>query len=218
MSKTIATTLAALTVCSGTAVSTASTGSLSRLFSILSSHNDAPLSKQDRQTNLTDVYAFIGEKYDGSGPVLNVIASVCPFGEPGDGPHFDRFAPDALYSLHITNPVTGERVSVPNRNDPIVRGDLIFTPTFDPQAQLIFTFLGERSSATSPYDKSELQQKLKEIGAKVENQISTQTDYVILLGATDDARGPEIEAEAERAAQYGVTFMTEKELLEFLGR
>jgi len=123
-----------------------------------------------------------------------------------------------LEDMRVTNPVTGERVTVPDRNDPIVRGDLVFTPTFDPQAQLIFTFLGERSSPTSPYDKTELQQKLKEIGAKIENQISTQTDYVILLGANDEARGPEIEAEAERAAQYGVTFMTEKELLEFLGR
>ncbi|MEZ6186112.1 MAG: hypothetical protein R3F62_14005 [Planctomycetota bacterium] len=123
-----------------------------------------------------------------------------------------------LEDQSVTNPVTGERVNVPDRNDPIVRGDLVFTPTFDPQAQLLFTFLGERSSPTSPYDKAELQQKLIEIGAKIENQISTKTDYVILLGADDEARGQEVEAEAERAAQYGVTFMTEKELLEFLGR
>ncbi len=27
-------------------------------------HSDAPLSKQDPQTNLTDVYAFIGTKYN----------------------------------------------------------------------------------------------------------------------------------------------------------
>ncbi len=73
-----------------------------------SSHSDAPLIKQDPQANLTDVYAFVGVKYDDpSVRVLNVIANVRPFSEPGDGPHYERFAPDALYSLHITNPSTG---------------------------------------------------------------------------------------------------------------
>ncbi|HEY3243417.1 MAG TPA: hypothetical protein VGM03_08700, partial [Phycisphaerae bacterium] len=39
-----------------------------------SSHSDAPLSKQDPQTNLTDVYAFIGTKYDNPNiKVLNVV-------------------------------------------------------------------------------------------------------------------------------------------------
>lgn len=85
-----------------------------------SSHNDAPLIKQDPQTNLTDVYAFVGTKYDDdSVPVLNVVANVRPFSEPGDGPHYERFAPDALYTLHITNPATGEE---------IMRYDFQFSP------------------------------------------------------------------------------------------
>ncbi|MEO1006955.1 MAG: DUF4331 domain-containing protein [Planctomycetota bacterium] len=74
-----------------------------------SSHSDAPLIKQDPQANLTDVYAFLGRRYDDpSQTVLNVIANVRPFSEPGDGPHYDRFASDARYSLHITSPSTGE--------------------------------------------------------------------------------------------------------------
>ncbi len=76
-----------------------------------SSHSDAPLIKQDPQANLTDVYAFIGKKYDdltGTGPdVLNVMVSVRPFSDPGDGVIYERFADDALYSIHITNPSTG---------------------------------------------------------------------------------------------------------------
>jgi hypothetical protein len=73
-----------------------------------SSHSDAPLIKQDPQANLTDVYAFIGNKYDDSGArVLNVVVHVRPFSEPGDGVMFDRFADDALYSIHIANPATG---------------------------------------------------------------------------------------------------------------
>ncbi len=72
-----------------------------------SSHSDAPLIKQDPQANLTDVYAFVGAGNSGSGNVLNIIVNCRPFSEPGDGAIYDRFADDALYSINLTNPVTG---------------------------------------------------------------------------------------------------------------
>lgn len=73
------------------------------------SHSDAPLIKQDPQANITDVYAFVGSRYDDPNQqVLNVVVQVRPFSEPGDGVIYDRFADDALYSIHIANPVTGE--------------------------------------------------------------------------------------------------------------
>lgn len=85
-----------------------------------SSHSDAPLIKQDPQANLTDVYAFIGMR--GGTKVLNIIVNVHPFCEPGDGVTYDRFAADALYNIHITNPQTGGlirtynfRFSAPNQ-------------------------------------------------------------------------------------------------------
>ncbi len=75
---------------------------------LASSHSDAPLIKQDPQCNLTDVYAFIGPMYTNpSIKVLNVIVSVRPFSEPGDGGTYERFADDALYSINIANPTTG---------------------------------------------------------------------------------------------------------------
>lgn len=83
---------------------------LTTLFTLpayASSHSDAPLSKQDPQTNLTDVYAFVGNKYNGAGQVLNVIINVHPFCEPGDGIIYDRFADDAQYSINVTDPSTG---------------------------------------------------------------------------------------------------------------
>ena len=87
---------------------------------LASNHSDAPLIKQDPQANLTDVYAFIGTRYDNpSIKVLNVSLSVRPFSEPGDGAMYDRFADDARYSLHITNPVTGQTA---------LRYDFTFTP------------------------------------------------------------------------------------------
>ncbi len=76
-----------------------------------SSHSDAPLIKLDPQANLTDVYAFVGRKSNVDGQnlerVLNVLVSVRPFSEPGDGVIYEKFSDDALYSIHITNPVSG---------------------------------------------------------------------------------------------------------------
>jgi hypothetical protein len=90
-----------------------------------SSHSDAPLIKQDIQANLTDVYAFIGNRYDDdSQQVLNVLVSVHPFSEPGDGLIYDRFADDAQYSIHITNPVTGVVVDRYDFQFSSVTGDL----------------------------------------------------------------------------------------------
>lgn len=71
-----------------------------------SSHSDAPLSKMDPQTNLTDVYAFIRTRPSGE-RVLVCEVSVRPFSEPGDGVLYDAFADDARYSIHITDPTTG---------------------------------------------------------------------------------------------------------------
>ena len=77
-----------------------------------SSHSDAPLSKQDPQTNLTDVYAFIGNKYDAPGvKVLNVVVNVRPFSDPGDGVMYERFADDAQYTINVANPVTGALIT-----------------------------------------------------------------------------------------------------------
>src|SRR5277367_1486766 len=67
-----------------------------------SSHSDAPLSKQDPQTNLTDVYGFVS-----ANNTLSIIVNCHPFSEPGDGVMYERFADDALYSINIANPVTG---------------------------------------------------------------------------------------------------------------
>jgi hypothetical protein len=93
-----------------------SPGQLLKVTSILwlagalfgSSHSDAPLIKQDPQANLTDVYAFVGTSYkDATTKVLNVVVSVHPFSEPGDGVMYERFADDALFTINIANPNTG---------------------------------------------------------------------------------------------------------------
>ncbi len=89
------------------------------------SHSDAPLIKQDPQANITDVYAFVGRKYnDPNVKVLNVAVQVRPFSEPGDGPHYERFADDARYSIHIANPVTGRTLRRYDFHFSAVNGDV----------------------------------------------------------------------------------------------
>jgi hypothetical protein len=81
-------------------------------LSFSASHSDAPLIKQDPQANITDVYAFVGRKYnDANQTMLNVIVHVRPFSEPGDGVIYERFADDARYSIHITDPATGKELN-----------------------------------------------------------------------------------------------------------
>ena len=75
-----------------------------------SSHSDAPLIKLDPQANLTDVYSFIRTRPATGERVLVVEVSVRPFSEPGDGVMYEAFSPDALYSIHIANPVSGAQL------------------------------------------------------------------------------------------------------------
>lgn len=70
---------------------------------------DAPRAAQDPQTDITGVYAFLGARYDDPGDeVLNVLVQVRPVAQSGSGIVFPRFADDALYSIHLADPVTGE--------------------------------------------------------------------------------------------------------------
>src|ERR1700722_3842340 len=69
---------------------------------LASSHSDAPLSKQDPQTNLTDVYGFVTPNN-----TLTIVVSCRPFSEPGDGVMYERFADDALFTINIADPNTG---------------------------------------------------------------------------------------------------------------
>ena len=104
--KTTHPTFRGLALCTGL---TAALGSLTMTSAPASSHSDAPLIKMDAQANLTDLYAFIRTRPSGE-RALVVEAHVHPFSEPGDGVMYDVFSPDALYSIHITDPNTGREV------------------------------------------------------------------------------------------------------------
>lgn len=64
-----------------------------------------PSIQQDPHANITDVYAFVGTKFDDPAEVvLNVLVQVRPFSDPASDV---RFADEVLYSIHVTHPRTG---------------------------------------------------------------------------------------------------------------
>jgi hypothetical protein len=114
----------------------------------------------------------------------------------------------------IRHPITGESVIVPDPNDPVVKGDLIRTPLFDPHEQKTFVFLGA-TAKNRFYNREELEQKLEEFGARVDREVTIESDFVILLGGGEE--DTERQEQINTAARFGVTFMVERELLEYLG-
>jgi Domain of unknown function (DUF4331) len=134
-----------------------------------SSHSDAPLIKQDPQVNLTDLYAFVGTRYnDPSVKVLNVVVHLRPFSEPGDGVMYDRFAENARHSIHITNPRTGTTA---------IRYDFIFSsvnPAFAPRLKNPNTILSYgRGTEIGP---------IQDVGDARQNFTQTYTVYKVVNG------------------------------------
>ncbi|MDC3379408.1 hypothetical protein OAX78_03905 [Planctomycetota bacterium] len=115
--------------------------------------------------------------------------------------------------VELTDPITGDRVTLPDPNDPIVKGDLIRNPYFDKEEQKVFVFLGERLE-NRYYNLQEVVRRLEDFGARVDNDVSIETDFVVLLAESEET----FQAQTDRAAQFGVIFMREEELLDYIGR
>lgn len=120
-----------------------------------------------------------------------------------------------IENLEIIHPITGELLHLPDANDPIVKGDLIRNPFFDDQEQKVFVFLGTKLQ-NRYYNLQEIQRKIEEFGARVDRDVSIESDFVIVLGKEDE--DAEMQEKVRKAAQFGVIFMREDELLEYLGR
>ncbi len=117
-----------------------------------------------------------------------------------------------LAEQEVQDPVTGERIIVPDPNDPVVKGDLIRNPFFDKDEQKVFVFLGTKT--TRNYNLPEMKRKISEFGGKVSNKVTTETDFVIILNEDDE----DFRAKFDQASSFGVIFMREEEFLDYLGR
>ena len=118
-----------------------------------------------------------------------------------------------LLDQEVKDPITGVRSTVPDPNDPVVKGDLIRNPFFDKDEQKVFVFLGTKTK-NRYYNLPEMKRKIAEFGGKVNTQVTTETDFVIILN--EDAE--DFRAKFELASQFGVIFMREDEFIEYLGR
>lgn len=85
------------------------------------SHNDAPLIHADPGANITDIYTFIG--MNGNQKVLNVIMTMNPLEDPGDGVNYYRFGTDILYSIHVERPIM-------QGGSPVFRGNTTYRYDF----------------------------------------------------------------------------------------
>lgn len=118
-----------------------------------------------------------------------------------------------LLEQEVKDPVTGEKVVVPDPNDPIVKGDLIRNPFFDKDEQKVFVFFGSKTH-NGTYNLAEMKRKVAEFGGKVESKVTTETDFVVVLDEEDE----DFREKFELATQFGVIFMREDEFLEYIGR
>ncbi len=118
-----------------------------------------------------------------------------------------------LEDQQVRDPVTGKVITVPDKNDPVVKGDLIRNPYFDKEEQKVFVFLGSKLQ-NRYYNLGEIKRRITEAGGRVDAKVSTATHFVVLLSEGDE----DFQIQYDRAAQFGVIFMREDELMEYLGR
>lgn len=95
--------------------------------------------------------------------------------------------------------------------NPIVVGDKISSPFYDPRARPVFVFAGnelESKQVTRDY----LEAKMKGYGAVIRDNVDINTDFLVAM------KNFEVSSEYEAARELGVTIIRERDLLEFIGR
>jgi len=95
--------------------------------------------------------------------------------------------------------------------NPIIVGDKISSPFYDPRARPVFVFAGnqlESKEVTRDY----LELKMKGYGALIRDHVDINTDFLVAM------KNFEVSSEYEAARELGVTIIRERDLLEFIGR
>jgi hypothetical protein len=120
-----------------------------------------------------------------------------------------------VYDEYI-DPDTKERTLihiVPDDNDPVVKGDLLRSPIFERNGQPKFYFLG-KAPGNRYYNKEELEKKIEGFGGKLLKELSVDVDFVVVFPKGEE----DFSKDYEKAVLFGVTFMKEEELLEYVGK
>lgn len=96
-----------------------------------------------------------------------------------------------------------------NERDPILVGDIISNPLYEPDAHPVFVLCGEMER----YSKEDMVRLIEENGGRVDVKVSPQTDFLVTGGSIDKYEGT---ANFRDAKQLGIRMMDEKELLDYL--
>ena len=102
-------------------------------------------------------------------------------------------------------------VEEPDNLNPIVKGDLVASPFYDPKAQPVFVFAGselESKEVTRDY----VVQKMKAYGAQIRDKVDINTDFLVAM------KNFEGTPEYKTARELSVPVIRERDLLEFIGR
>lgn len=98
-----------------------------------------------------------------------------------------------------------------SRADPIVEGDLVQSATYSPNRQLRFFLLGEFTGM----GKSQIEARLEALGAKVDDEVTTLTHYLVLGAPSPGGESLEASDAYKKAMQFGTTILTEAQLASF---
>lgn len=97
-----------------------------------------------------------------------------------------------------------------NRADPIIEGDLIYNPLYNGGKNRVIVILGDFEG--TGIGKEEFLRRVKQYGARVDEKLTWETDYVV-LGANVDQGS----AQYKEGALIGVPFLPIQQILQYLG-
>jgi NAD-dependent DNA ligase len=99
---------------------------------------------------------------------------------------------------------TARVVEEKDLNDPLIPGDHIHNPVYNPDATKVYVIRGDFSR----FSKDELARFVTESGGKVEREMSTTTDY--LVAGENDPKA------LDQATKLGISVLSEDQLIDFV--
>ncbi|MBA2480588.1 MAG: hypothetical protein H0V44_07995 [Planctomycetes bacterium] len=91
-----------------------------------------------------------------------------------------------------------------DKNDPLINGDHLHNPIYDPDKVKRFAIRGDFTN----YSKEEIAEFIKDSGGAVDPDITIRTDYLVAGGKADKS--------LEQATKLGVSILSEDQLLSFV--
>ncbi len=99
---------------------------------------------------------------------------------------------------------TARVLSESDRNDPLVSGDQLHNPVYDPEHARSFAVRGDFKR----FSRSEIARFIQEAGGALDNNLSVNVDFLVA--------GTNAQADLDQATKLGMSIISEDQLLEFL--